>query len=199
MSKNMILASTLTSWYSLTMKDTSRYTPTLTLGFLLHKSPSVGEHILSWSIIAKFYFEIEMLPLALLSKTSCLVSSLCSHPKKRSNFIKCELKHLVELVSFEYLLLNLLGWTQKDEGSKQQGSNHFSKTSFNIGVHSEVRPNIYTRLLMSSDIKVLVWGRCLIHLFHLTSLRHFGTLVCTPSTHSSFVLMSLIWLKNAMY
>ena len=50
--------------------------------------------------------------------------------------------------------LNTKGWR-----IKQQGGNNLSKTSFNIGVHSEVRPNIYTRLLMSSDIKVLVWGR----------------------------------------
>ena len=156
------------------------------------------EHILSWSILAKFYFELKMLPLALLPEKKSLVSSLCSHPKK-SNFIKWEQKHLVELVSFGYLLLNLLGWTQKDEGSTQQGDNNLSKTSFNIGVHSEGCPNIYNRLLMSSDIKVLVWGRCLIHLFHLTSLRHFGTLVCTPSTHSCFIFMSLIWLKDDIY
>ena len=80
-------------------------------------------------------------------------------PKKTSNLAKWEQKHLVELISFVYLLLNLLGWTQKDEGSKQQGEYNLSKTPFNIGVHSEGCPNIYTRLLMSSDIKVLVWGR----------------------------------------
>jgi len=28
-----------------------------------------------------------------------------------------------------------------------------------MGVHVEGCPNIYTRILMSSDIKVLVWGR----------------------------------------
>jgi hypothetical protein len=33
---------------------------------------------------------------------------------------------------------------------------NLSKTSLNSGVHSEGCPNIYTRLLMSSDIKVLV-------------------------------------------
>ena len=80
-------------------------------------------------------------------------------PKKRSNFVNWEQKHLVEHVSLGCLSLNLLGWTQKDEGSKQQGEYNLSKTPFNIGVHSEGCPNIYTRLLMSSDIKVLVWGR----------------------------------------
>ena len=166
----------------------------------MHKNPSVGEHILSWSILAKFYFEWEMLPLVLFSKKIMLsLFSLFSPKKKRrSNFEKWEQKHLVELVSFEYLSLNLSGWTQKDEGSTQQGDNNLSKMSFNIGVHSEGCPNIFTRLLMSSDIKVLVWGRMPILLCLLSGLHHFGTLVCTPSTHSCFVLLSLIWLKNAI-
>ena len=50
-------------------------------------------------------------------------------------------------------------WNTKGWRVKQQGGNNLSKTSFNIRVHSKVCPNIYTRLLMSSDIKVLVWGR----------------------------------------
>jgi hypothetical protein len=62
----------------------------------------------------------------------------------------------------------------KDEGSKQQGDNNLSKTPFNIGVHSEGHPNIYTRPLMSNDIKVLVWGRLWILLCHFSGLGHFG-------------------------
>ena len=78
-------------------------------------------------------------------------------PKKRSNFVTWEQKHLVELVSFGYLSLNLLGWTQKGWRIK---TTRWQQLEWDvIGVHSEGCPNIYTRLLMSSDIKVLVWGR----------------------------------------
>jgi hypothetical protein len=86
--------------------------------------------------------------------------------------------------------------TKKDEGSKQQGGKNLSKKSSNIGVHSEGCPNIYTRLLMSNDIKVLVWGRLSDSSLRPLPLWHTGLHSLYPLLLYSYMFDVL---KNAIY
>jgi hypothetical protein len=110
---------------------------------LIAQKLKCGEHILSWSILTKFYLELEMLPLALLCKKIHVQSLLFVLTwKKRSNLVKWEQKNLVELVSFGYLSLNLSGWTQKGWRVK---TTRWQQLGWDVmGVHSEGWPN--TRL-----------------------------------------------------